>query len=59
MDTTLCPGCRAQRAVEQPPCADGHLECPDWACVDCGTALVTGWFEGDVPAVVRAPSHAA
>jgi hypothetical protein len=30
----------------QPPCIDGHTddggECPEWACADCGTALVTG-----------------
>jgi hypothetical protein len=30
----------------QPPCADGHTEnggeCPEWACVDCGAAVVLG-----------------
>jgi hypothetical protein len=26
---------------ELPPCPDGHhLDCPDRACVDCGTAIV-------------------
>jgi hypothetical protein len=35
-----CPTCAALRAAEQPPCADGHgADCPDRACVECGTAL--------------------
>ena len=39
---------RAARSRDfvQPPCADGHTddggECPEWACADCGTALVIG-----------------
>jgi len=60
MDTRYCPGCRAERVVEQPPCPDGHLECPEWACVECGTAIVYGWLTADVvnPAAA-ARSHAA
>jgi hypothetical protein len=41
-----CPACGDDRAFVQPPCADGHTEdgglCPEWACVDCGSALVAG-----------------
>jgi hypothetical protein len=45
--TTLpCPTCGVDTDFEQPPCADGHTdeggECPEWVCVDCGTALVSG-----------------
>jgi hypothetical protein len=40
-----CPRCRDERAFEQPPCLDGHgVDCPEWACVDCGTALVVGMW---------------
>ncbi|CCG04627.1 hypothetical protein [Blastococcus saxobsidens] len=46
-----CPSCGDDRDFVQPPCVDGHTEdggeCPEWACADCGTALVTG-----APAVV-------
>jgi hypothetical protein len=39
-----CPTCADERVFEQPPCLDGHTddgaECPEWGCVDCGTALV-------------------
>ncbi|TDB84119.1 hypothetical protein E1264_25785 [Actinomadura sp. KC216] len=28
---------------EQPPCPDGHgEECPERACVECGTAVMVG-----------------
>ncbi|MFA1545493.1 hypothetical protein [Actinomadura chokoriensis] len=28
---------------EQPPCPDGHgAECPERACVECGTAILVG-----------------
>ena len=41
-----CPPCGEIREFVQPPCADGHTEdggdCPEWACADCGTALVVG-----------------
>ncbi|MEU2351331.1 hypothetical protein, partial [Modestobacter sp. NPDC013298] len=41
-----CPTCGDDTDFEQPPCADGHTEdggdCPEWVCVDCGTALLTG-----------------
>jgi hypothetical protein len=34
-----CPVCASAR-FEHPPCPDGHgADCPDLACVRCGTAL--------------------
>ena len=44
--TWPCPTCGQDSEFEQPVCADGHTEdggeCPEWACVDCGTAFVRG-----------------
>jgi hypothetical protein len=38
-----CPTCGEVRDFVQPPCADGHgPECPEWACADCGAAIVVG-----------------
>jgi hypothetical protein len=38
-----CPTCDEVRDFVQPPCAEGHGgECPEWACADCGTALLIG-----------------
>jgi hypothetical protein len=49
MSTRYCPSCRDERPVEQPPCPDGHADCPEWACVECGTVFVAGWLAVDVP----------
>ena len=36
-----CPTCARESLAETPPCPDGHGdECPDRACVECGTALL-------------------
>ena len=44
--TLPCPTCGQDTDFEQPPCADGHTEdggeCPEWVCLDCGTALLGG-----------------
>jgi hypothetical protein len=44
--TWTCPTCGPDAELEQPPCIDGHSEdggeCPEWACVQCGTALLSG-----------------
>ena len=53
--TEHCPACGDDREFAQPPCVDGHTadggECPEWACVDCGTALLIGVFPlGAAPA---------
>jgi hypothetical protein len=41
-----CPACGDERAFVQPPCTDGHTDdggdCPEWACAECGTAVVVG-----------------
>jgi hypothetical protein len=41
-----CPECSEVRVFVQPPCLDGHaetgVECPEWACTDCGAAIVMG-----------------
>lgn len=54
MPTTVrhCPGCTAEREFVQPPCADGHgSECPEWMCVECGTALLVQFDPDPEPAV--------
>ncbi len=36
-----CPTCTRECLAEAPPCPDGHGDqCPDRACVECGTALL-------------------
>jgi hypothetical protein len=48
MDSRLwpCTPCGEITEFVQPPCADGHVddggECPEWACVQCGAAVVIG-----------------
>ena len=41
-----CSDCGDAREFVQPSCSDGHTEdgglCPEWACADCGAALVVG-----------------
>jgi hypothetical protein len=41
-----CPPCGEVTEFVQPPCADGHTddggECPEWACAECGAAVVMG-----------------
>ncbi|RSN64401.1 hypothetical protein DMH08_17810, partial [Actinomadura sp. WAC 06369] len=38
-----CSTCGDERMFEQPPCPDGHgPDCPERACVDCGTAVLVG-----------------
>ncbi|GAA2359331.1 hypothetical protein GCM10010404_10700 [Nonomuraea africana] len=40
-----CPSCAGERPFEQPPCMEGHEACPEWACLECGHALLAGPFE--------------
>ena len=48
MDSRLwpCPPCGEIREFIQPECLDGHTDdggdCPEWACADCGSAVVLG-----------------
>lgn len=52
-----CPTCAEERVFIQPPCPDGCAEdggeCPEWACVDCGTALLVGGAAAAAPAPLR------
>ena len=53
----VCPECDEVRDFVQPPCADGHTadgdDCPEWVCVDCGTAVLAGPVRRTVTATVR------
>jgi hypothetical protein len=46
LQTLPCPTCGEDTDFEQPTCIDGHTDdggaCPEWACTECGTALVVG-----------------
>ena len=63
MDSRLwpCPPCGETREFIQPECVDGHTadggDCPEWACADCGSAVVLG-SGGGVADVLRL-RHAA
>lgn len=49
--TLHCSVCDDERAFEQPPCADDHgADCPEYACVECGLAIVVG--DAPRPAVI-------
>jgi hypothetical protein len=54
-----CPTCRGPRPVEQPPCLDGHADCPEWICLDCDTVIVVGWAVNDAPRTSNRLVHAA
>jgi hypothetical protein len=46
--TRHCSACGAERLFERPPCLGGHGdECPEWACVGCGTAILVDPFLTD------------
>lgn len=57
----FCSTCAEEAWFEQPGCADDHAgDCPEWACVQCGDALLIGF---DAPAAgvtrARAAAHVA
>ena len=57
-----CPECREESAFEQPPCTEGHgLDCPEWFCVTCGSAVFVGALEEQMfrQAADAAPRRAA
>jgi hypothetical protein len=60
--TDHCPRCADVREFEQPPCVDGHTAdgsaCPEWACVDCGAALLIGALPLPARAAAQARSAA-
>ncbi|HWB66280.1 MAG TPA: hypothetical protein VG708_05585 [Mycobacteriales bacterium] len=45
--TRFCPRCQGEQPVEQPPCPDGHLDCPEWICLSCDHVFVGGWLAVD------------
>jgi hypothetical protein len=46
-----CSHCSTKTLFEQPPCEDGHgADCPDLACVECGSAIVLRDLLGGEPA---------
>ncbi len=43
MQVRWCDVCQDEQVFEVPPCEDGHgPDCPDLACLDCGSAVVVG-----------------
>ncbi|MQA83607.1 MAG: hypothetical protein GEV03_02975 [Streptosporangiales bacterium] len=55
-----CSTCGEERGFEQPPCEDGHgPDCPEWVCVECGSAILMGFDLDDVEVPADAPSRAA
>ena len=59
--TAWCASCRAEQAFEHPECSDEHgRDCPEWACVACGEAIIVG-FELADPRAARGsrPGRAA
>jgi hypothetical protein len=46
--TSWCATCRDEMPFEQPECVDDHgLDCPEWACNECGEAIVMGFELAD------------
>jgi hypothetical protein len=43
-----CAVCGHVTQFEQPPCPDGHPDCPEWTCVRCGEALLVAPPSPDV-----------
>ncbi|MGZ4638081.1 MAG: hypothetical protein ACXV2J_03370 [Actinomycetes bacterium] len=46
--TSWCATCRSETAFAHPECLDDHgADCPEWACVDCGEAIMMGFELAD------------
>jgi hypothetical protein len=57
--TSWCATCRAERFFERPECVDGHaVDCPEWACVECGEAIMMGFELADPRARAGRPDRA-
>jgi len=55
-----CSTCRDDVTFEQPACLDGHdLDCPDWACVQCGEAVFVGFSAAEPVIAFHPTSHVA
>jgi hypothetical protein len=38
--TLWCADCGDDRLFDALPCTDGHADCPERACVECGMAVL-------------------
>ena len=48
LTTAWCATCRTDELFEHPDCGDDHgPECPEWACVACGEAIMIGFELAD------------
>jgi hypothetical protein len=60
-----CPGCGGDEPFEQihaGECPDVGGECPEWACVACGAAVIMGTTQvtaASAAAAARQPARAA
>lgn len=54
-----CPSCAALVACEQPPCQDGHDDCPEWVCTLCGAAFLAGVLDPPHDTARSGPAHRA
>jgi hypothetical protein len=53
-----CPGCGGDQPFEQihaGVCPDTDGECPEWACVACGAAVIMGTVPGTPSASAVSP----
>jgi hypothetical protein len=58
-----CPECAGEQLFEQfhdeagscPDSPDGH--CPEWACSECGIALIVGFAPREAPLSTAVPRH--
>lgn len=54
--TSWCATCRAERSFEHPECGEEHgVDCPEWACVRCGEAIMIGFELADPRAARGGP----
>ena len=55
-----CTICGEDVRFERPSCLDDHgSDCPEWICVQCGTAVLIGFALPDRGSAVRPSSHVA
>lgn len=55
----FCTTCRGDAPFEQPGCIDGHADCPEWVCVECGDAVLVGFALPEPARAARPTSHVA
>jgi hypothetical protein len=56
----FCATCRGDVSFEQlPDCVDGHADCPEWVCVECGDAVLLGFASPQRVARAHPTSHVA